>query len=205
MDVSGGAGPSAESGDTDVSAETSVAPGKQPPFGQAVGFLLSQLGFETARRFGELMSEVELEPRQFALMRAIAASEGRSQNEVAETLRIPPSTMVSVIDYLEDRGLVERRLHPTDRRSRVLYMTSRGNALLGRATSLAMSLETTICEGITSADREALLGMLMHVADNLGLERGLHPATSTGHGRAHWTDEADGPAVQTASSRKQNS
>ncbi len=177
----------------EVSGGTSPPASETPPFGQAVGFLLSQLGFETARRFGDLMSEVELEPRQFALLRSIAAQEGRSQNEVADTLRIPPSTMVSVIDYLEDRGLVERRLHPTDRRSRVLYMTSEGKKLLDRATSLAMGLETTICEGITSSEREQLLTMLMHVADNLGLERGLHPDTSTGHGRAHWTDEADGP------------
>ena len=176
-----------------------------PPFGQAVGFVLSQLGFETARRFGELMSEVELEPRQFALLRSIAAQEGRSQNEVADILHIPPSTMVSVIDYLEDRGLVERRLHPTDRRSRVLYMTAEGEKLLDRATTLAMGLETTICEGITPLEREKLLRMLMHVADNLGLERGIHPDTSTGHGRAHWTDESDRPKGKTKTRRVRDS
>jgi len=70
---------------------------------QAVGFLLSQLGFETARRFGLLMAEVELEPRQFALMRAIAACEGQSQNAIGGWLRIPASSMVAVIDHPEAR------------------------------------------------------------------------------------------------------
>jgi len=162
-----------------------------PPFGRAVGFLLSQLGFETARRFGGLMSEVELEPRQFALMRAIAADEGRSQNEVAESLHIPPSSMVAVIDHLEGRGLVERKLHPTDRRSRVLHMTRKGDEVLARATELAMGLETTICAGLPEQKRQALLEMLAQVADNLGLQRGLHPDTSSGHGRPHWTEGSE--------------
>jgi DNA-binding MarR family transcriptional regulator len=165
-----------------------------PSFGQAVGFLLSQLGFETARRFGVLMAEVELEPRQFALMRAIAAEEGRSQNEVAESLHIPPSSMVGVIDHLEARGLVERRPHRTDRRSRVLHLTAKGKKVLARATELAMGLEQTICEGLEPAERERLLRMLMDVASNLGLQRGLHPDTSTGHGRPHWTEDAQGPS-----------
>jgi len=172
--------------------EDSAAP-EGPPFGQAVGFMLSQLGFETASRFGGLMSEVELEPRQFALMRAIASAEGHSQNEVGDVLHIPPSSMVAVIDHLEERGLVERRTHPTDRRSRLLYMTPKGKKILDHATELAMELEKTICQNISPRQRETLLKLLTQVADNLGLHRGLHPDASHGHGKPHWTDEADDP------------
>ncbi len=160
----------------------------RPP--QAVGFLLSQLGFETSIRFGQLMAEVELEPRQFALMRAIEAFEGRSQNSVGEWLRIPPSSMVSVIDHLEARGLVERRLHPTDRRSRTLHLTPLGRDVLDRATELAMRLEQTICEGFAAERRSELIEMLVAVADNLGLVQGLHPGTSTGHGPQNWADQS---------------
>jgi len=164
---------------------------KAPPFGQAVGFMLSQLGFETARRFGGLMSQTGLEPRQFALMRAISSAEGRSQNEVGESLHIPPSSMVAVIDVLEERGFVERRPHPGDRRARLLYMTAAGIEVLDRATTLAMGLESVVCNGLAPAERATLLDMLVRVAGNLGLEQGLHPDTSSGHGRPHWTDEAD--------------
>jgi DNA-binding MarR family transcriptional regulator len=166
---------------------------KSPPFGEAVGFLLSQLGFETARRFGALMSEVELEPRQYALMRAIDAAEGRSQNEVGELLRIPPSSMVAVVDLLEERGLVERRPHPTDRRARLLYITEHGKNVLAKGTELAIGLEQAVCQGLSERERRSLLRLLGHVAGNLGLQRGLHPDASTGHGGPHWTDEAGHP------------
>jgi DNA-binding MarR family transcriptional regulator len=166
---------------------------KSPPFGEAVGFLLSQLGFETARHFGTLMSEVELEPRQYALMRAIDAAEGRSQNEVGDVLRIPPSSMVGVVDLLEERGLVERRPHPTDRRARLLYITAHGKKVLAKGTELAVSLEQAVCHGLSERERRSLLRLLGHVAGNLGLQRGLHPDASTGHGRPHWNEEADHP------------
>jgi DNA-binding MarR family transcriptional regulator len=158
----------------------------RPP--QAVGFLLSQLGFETSARFANLMAEVDLEPRQFALMRAIEAFDGQPQNSVGEWLRIPPSSMVAVIDHLESRGLVERRLHPTDRRSRTLHMTPLGTDVLKRATELAMGLEQTICKGFDADRRSELIAMLVEVADNLGLVQGLHPGSSTSHSSHHWTD-----------------
>ena len=123
-------------------------------------------------------------------MRAIEAFDGRSQNSVGEWLRIPPSSMVSVIDHLEARGLVERRLHPTDRRSRTLHLTAEGRAVLQRATELAMGLEQTICAGFGVDRRTTLLEMLVTVADNLGLVQGLHPGTTSGHGSHDWTDHS---------------
>ena len=147
-------------------------PDKRP---EAVGFLLSQLGFEVAGRFTKLMSEVDLEPRQFAVMRAIQSAQGQSQNAVGEWLRIPPSSMVGLVDQLESRCLVERRPHPTDRRSRTLHMTHQGSETLRRATELAMSLENTICEGFDPGQRAELLDRLFRITENLGLVQGLHP------------------------------
>lgn len=160
-----------------------------PRFGQAVGFLLSQLGFETARRFGELMREIDLEPRQFALMRAIRQLEGQSQNAIAEHLRIPRSSMVAVIDHLEGRGLVERRPHPSDRRTHALFLTPRGGKVLRRGMELGMGFEAVVCAGFEPQERAELMARLTRIAGNLGLVIGLHPDTSTGQGTPHWTDE----------------
>jgi len=156
------------------------APGR-PPFGQATGFLLSSLGFETSRRFGGLMSEVGLEPRHFAVLRAIEAMEGSAQNVVGDRLRIPGSSMVAIVDHLEQLHVVERRLHASDRRSRTLHLTAQGKKVLDRAVELAMGLESTLNAGFTADQQQQLLAMLSRVADNLGLAAGLHPANSREH------------------------
>jgi DNA-binding MarR family transcriptional regulator len=140
-----------------------------------VGFALSQLGFEVARRFRLLMDELSLDPRQFAVLRVIGLAAGQAQNEVAELLHVPPSSMVAAIDQFEQRGLVERRPHPSDRRARTLYLTAEGRDMLGRATTLAMGLESKLCEGLSAEGRADLLAKLLLVASNLGLPTGVLP------------------------------
>ena len=161
------------------------APGR-PPFGQATGFLLSQLGFEISRRFGALMSEVGLEPRHFAVLRAIEAMEGSAQNAVGDCIRVPASSMVAIVDQLEQLQVVERRPHPSDRRSRTLHLTDHGRTVLDRAVEVAMGFESILNAGFTDPQRQELIAMLSRVADNLGLTAGLHPANSSGAGAPPW-------------------
>ncbi len=150
-------------------------PPSKAPFGHAVGFLLSQLGYVVARTFRAAMAEVELEPRQFALLRAIESAEGRSQNFLVDLLRIPASSMVSLLDQLEQRGLVERQAHPSDRRSRTVHLTEVGRDLVERAGAMAASLESTICRGLSEAEREELIERLRLVGRNLDVVEGAHP------------------------------
>lgn len=158
---------------------------RHPPFGQAVGFLLSQLGFEVSRRFGLLMAEVGLEPRHFAVLRAIEAHDGSPQNTVGEVLRIPASSMVGIVDHLEGLGVVERRPHPSDRRSRTLHLTEHGRGVLDRAVDLAMGFEDVMTAGLAPAQRAELTGMLTTVAANLGLGAGQHPGSTDDPDPAH--------------------
>ena len=61
-----------------------------PPF-RSVAFLLSSLGFAVSRHFHEVLAPLELEPGEFALLRAVSASGGEPQNALAERLHISPA------------------------------------------------------------------------------------------------------------------
>ena len=145
------------------------------PF-QAVGFLLSQLGFQTSKRFAERLAPLELNPRTFALLRHVESAEGQSQHALAEALRVPPSRMVALIDELEERGLVERRPLPSDRRVRALHLTADGRRLLERARKVAAEHESEICADLDADEREQLLELLGRIAASQGLPAGVHPA-----------------------------
>ena len=150
------------------------------PNRQSVGFTLSQLGFATSRRFGQIVATLGLEPRHFALLRAVRVADGQSQQAIAERLRIPASTMVSLIDYLEGQGLLERQPHPTDRRSRLLHVTGKGAEILQQATALGAEWEWAICAGLSAAERDTLLELLGRVAANIGVADGELPDHGTG-------------------------
>lgn len=143
------------------------------PF-RTVGFTVSSLGYAISRRFRETLAPLQLEPREFALLRAVAAAEGQSQQAIGETLQIPASRMVAFVDALEARELLERRLNPQDRRARALHLTEDGRQLLGKAMSAAIGLEQDLCADLSGPERERLLDALQSVANRLGLRPGSH-------------------------------
>jgi DNA-binding MarR family transcriptional regulator len=145
------------------------------PF-RAVGFMVSSVGYAVARRFRETLAPLELEPREFALLRAVGAAEGQSQQAIGERLQIPPSRMVAFVDALEARSLLERRHNPQDRRTRELHLTEAGRELLGRALTLAAGLERDLCAELSDSEREQLLALLQSVGRRVGLSPGVHAA-----------------------------
>jgi DNA-binding MarR family transcriptional regulator len=152
-----------------------VSPDSSVPF-RSVGFTISTAGYAIARRFKAILAPLDLEPREFALLRAVAASEGQSQHSVGARLQIPPSRMVAFVDALEQRGLLERRQNPSDRRSHALYLTDAGHDMLARAFTLAVEHERDLCADLDVDEREQLLELLQRVGLRLGLDPGVHSA-----------------------------
>jgi DNA-binding MarR family transcriptional regulator len=146
-----------------------------PPF-RSVAFMLSSLGYTISRRFHEVLRPLELEPGEFALLRAVSASEGEAQNALADRLHISPSWMVTIVDELEKRGLLERRPHARDRRVRNLHLTAAGRKLLKRAERNAQQFDQQVTEPLTEAELQQLLELLQRVATGLDLQPGAHPA-----------------------------
>jgi DNA-binding MarR family transcriptional regulator len=83
--------------------------------------------------------------------------------------------MVGLVDDLENRGLIQRRRHPTDRRAHALHLTAAAHDLLPRAQRAADEQETHLLAGINEADRTHLIALLQRLADHAGLSPGVHP------------------------------
>jgi DNA-binding MarR family transcriptional regulator len=146
-----------------------------PPF-RSVAFMLSSLGYAVSRRFHQVLGPLELEPGEFALLRAVSANEGESQNALAERLHISPSWMVAIVDELERRGLLERRPHARDRRVRNLHLTAAGKKLLRQAERKAQQFDRQVTDPLTDAELQQLLELLQRVATGLDLQPGAHAA-----------------------------
>jgi DNA-binding MarR family transcriptional regulator len=138
--------------------------------------MLSSLGYAVSRRFHEMVRPLGLEPGEFALLRAVAASDGEAQNALAERLHISPSWMVAVVDELEDRGLLERKPHARDRRVRNLHLTAAGKKLLRQAERQAKEFDRQVGARLDEAQLGQLLDLLDEVAAGLELQPGAHAA-----------------------------
>ncbi|MGH3600448.1 MAG: MarR family winged helix-turn-helix transcriptional regulator [Pseudonocardiaceae bacterium] len=57
------------------------------------------------------------------------------------------NVMVGLVDELEDRGLIERRRHPADRRAHAIHLTAAAHDLLRRAQRVADEHEAETARG----------------------------------------------------------
>jgi DNA-binding MarR family transcriptional regulator len=150
-----------------------VSAGK--PFG-GVAFNLSSLGYAVSQGFQRTLAPFDLHPREFAVLRAVGFQEGQSQQALGDSLRIPRSRMVGIVDELERRGLLERQPHATDRRVRQLHLTDEGRDLCQQALEQAVAFEKEISAPLSRQEREQLLHLLDRIGSGLGIGPGAHAA-----------------------------
>lgn len=143
-----------------------------------LAFLLSQVGMHASRQFAERIAAVDLHPALFRVLNLVDAAEGQSQQAIGEAIEVPPSRMVGLVDELEQRGLVERRPHPTDRRVRALYLTAKGRGTLERGREIAKDHERDLTKGMPAADRKRLTEYLQKIVDEQTIGRGIHSGMS---------------------------
>src|SRR5579872_489173 len=83
-------------------------------------------------RLGLGGTETALSDIQLAALAALERHESMTPGELAEHEKVQPPSMTRVIAVLEERGLVRRAPHATDRRQVVLAVTDEGHALVQR-------------------------------------------------------------------------
>jgi DNA-binding MarR family transcriptional regulator len=147
--------------------------GSRPPGGAA--FLLAQLGAHAAARFAERIAGLDLTPAQAGVLRLLAGNPGRSQRELADELGMPPSRFVPFADKLEERGLIERRRNPSDRRLHALHLTEKGLGLLTELRKAGMAHERQVCQALSADEHQQLIELLSRVAEQQQLTPGVHP------------------------------
>jgi len=83
-------------------------------------------------RLGLAGTETVLSDIQLAALAALERHESMTPGELAEHEKVQPPSMTRVIAVLEERGLVRRAPHATDRRQVVLTVTADGKDLVQR-------------------------------------------------------------------------
>jgi len=120
------------------------------------------------QHFNSRLGEYGISPPQLGALVLIEANPGISQSAIADALRFDRSTLVQIIDRLEDRGLVMREVSPHDRRSHALKLTEVGSETLAGLKKLALDHDAALAEDLSDQEREDLMGLLRRIYDAPG-------------------------------------
>lgn len=152
-----------------VSAENGLTKDDASHGRRTLGFLLREGSRLMRRRFVHhaRAAELPLNRSEASLLRQVSHVPGISQAGVASLLDMETISVVRLVDSLEQAGLLVRRPHRTDRRIRTLWLTEAGQAVADQADRITDMVRAEALAGISHADRERLLDLLLRVRENL--------------------------------------
>ncbi|MFC0003606.1 MarR family winged helix-turn-helix transcriptional regulator [Micromonospora siamensis] len=129
---------------------------------------LAEAFWEVARRLRhrsrQTLEPWDITPGQGRALQVLIRHGGMRLGALADHLRIAPRSATEVVDGLEERGLVERRPDPVDRRATLVAPTAEGDRV-GEAVRAARAAEAERLFGeLSAADRADLARILRTLA-----------------------------------------
>jgi DNA-binding MarR family transcriptional regulator len=118
--------------------------------GGRLGYLLKHAQLRMAELNAKALSPYGINGRELAVLLVLAGHEPTSQLQAAQRLGIDRTTMVALLDTLEEKGLVSRHPHAEDRRRNVVELTETGRDTLSRATEASDAAEREFLAPLTS-------------------------------------------------------
>jgi len=133
--------------------------GKTPLTGRT-GFLAQRIHCVMLPAIDAGLAEFHLDSRSYFVLAGVDQPTPPSQQDLARSLGVDPTTMVAVIDRLEILGYLSRIRNTADRRRYCLHLTPAGVDTLARAEK-AMDLVEEEFFGPISAQERTLLHQLL--------------------------------------------
>jgi len=132
---------------------------------ELLGYRLRRAQGAMHRHYMVNVAELDLTQKQTATLWLIHANAGVSQVSLATTLGTDRATMMSVVNRLQERGLLLRKRSFADRRRQELYLTPAGQSLLGKVKRRIARHEGRFKSLFTRPELEALLSALRKFRD----------------------------------------
>lgn len=129
-----------------------------------IEFLMARARAVGTAHANQVLTELELKARSYAVLSLAASAAKPTQRELAEFLSLDASQIVALVDGLQDRGLIRREPDPNDRRSNVIVSTPEGDELYARASDKVARAEAASLSALSLEERDQLRSLLSRVA-----------------------------------------
>ena len=110
------------------------------------------------------IAQSEMCGSDFAILEALLHKGPLAVNEIGKKILLTSGSITTAIDRLEDKHLVERRAHGTDRRAKIVHLTKEGKKLITRVyTDHAADMEQLASASLTKKERDQLIQLCKQI------------------------------------------
>ncbi len=118
----------------------------------------------------ESIESAEVGLSDFGVMELLLHRGPQPVNEIGRRINLTSGAITTAIDRLEDRGLVRRDAHETDRRARVVCLTPQGKAQATKLFAAHKAVMDAAANALSRSERATLIELLKKLGTNAGKE-----------------------------------
>lgn len=118
----------------------------------------------------ERMSGVPVTPQEGHLLAYLLAYAPCPVSELVRVFGLKRSTLTSMLDRLEGRGILVRSVNPADRRSFLVELSSGGRKLAREVSEMVNELERQIDRRVAPGDKRGFDAVMGAIAEVTGVE-----------------------------------
>lgn len=131
------------------------------PLNRYLGFYLRRLYEGYRRHFLTVASELDFGPREVAAIFVIGLNPGFTPSQLRSALAMDGAQITALLNLFERRGYVDRRVSSSDGRSRHVFLTPMGEALLEHLHEVVGWFDRSFAgDALTDGEMHLLIGLL---------------------------------------------
>lgn len=107
----------------------------------------------------------------FAVMEMLLHKGPQPVNEIGRRIELTSGAITTAVDRLESRGLVTREPHESDRRARIVRLTTRGKAQAVKIFAAHKTAMDSAASALSKAERAVLIQLLKKLGISAGVQQ----------------------------------
>ena len=128
--------------------------------GVHVWLVLMKAHWSMVRHAERSIAALDMCISDFGVLEALLHKGPQSVGEIGRRVDLTSGSITTAIDRLEQRGLVARAKHASDRRARVVHLTPDGKARITKAFATHKAAMDRAANGLSNSERTKLIGLL---------------------------------------------
>lgn len=136
-------------------------------FSDVIGYWLRRAHMANSKIFAQVFASSNLTMLQFGALILIGEKSGISQKELAKKIGAEPSVIVKPLEYIEGRGLIERRRAAPDRRVQSLNITDLGQEMIDAGKIASEKIHAVVMRDIDPELEKEIIKGLRNIVRNV--------------------------------------
>ncbi|MBN3523401.1 MarR family winged helix-turn-helix transcriptional regulator [Paenibacillus apiarius] len=133
----------------------------------SIGFAMGVTYRKLSNLLQQRLKEHDITPEQWSVLYQISRANGLIQKEIAERAGKDKPTTTRILDHLERKGLIYKKIGENDRRSFLVNITDNGMALIQRTAPIERQAADDIKQCVSNEEYEVLMELLLRIGNHV--------------------------------------